>query len=92
MKHNTYFDGKVQSLGLETDRGPATVGVITRGTYTFNTSSPETMVVASGVLWAKLPGKAKSVPFRAGRRFKVPANSSFEVRAEADAAYLCYYG
>ena len=41
MKHNIYFDGKVQSLGLTTEEGNATVGVISQGTFTFSTSSEE---------------------------------------------------
>ena len=28
MKHNSYFEGKVQSLAVGTAGGPATVGVI----------------------------------------------------------------
>ena len=28
MKHNVYYDGRVQSLGLNTEEGSATVGVI----------------------------------------------------------------
>src|SRR4030042_3568814 len=55
MKHNVYFDGKVQSLALETENGSATIGVITPGRYTFSTSTEERMVVTSGVLRAKLP-------------------------------------
>lgn len=45
VSHNVYFAGKVQSLGLETERGSATVGVMKKGNYTFSTSSPEKMVI-----------------------------------------------
>ena len=34
MKHNSYFDGKVQSLAVNTSEGPATAGVIEPGKYT----------------------------------------------------------
>ena len=72
-------------------KGPATVGVITPGSYSFNTGTEETMSVLSGVLFARLPGKKGFVPYKAGRRFKVAAQSSFDVRADADVAYLCTY-
>jgi uncharacterized protein YaiE (UPF0345 family) len=50
MDHNVYFEGKVQSLTVETEQGRATVGVITPGKYTFSTSTQERMVVTSGTL------------------------------------------
>ena len=39
MKHNSYFEGKVQSLALREHDGPATIGVIEPGSYSFSTSS-----------------------------------------------------
>ena len=91
IKHNTYFDGNVQSLGLSTEKGPATVGVMKKGTYTFSTSAPETMLVVSGVLKIKQEdGSFKS--YASQEQFDVAAGSSFEVVCEADAAYICYYG
>jgi purine/pyrimidine-nucleoside phosphorylase len=90
MKHNVYFEGKVQSLGLETDSGSATIGVITPGAYSFSTSTEERMQVTSGVLKVKLPGEEwKNV--EAGKEFKVPANVSFDVEAAHDVSYICYY-
>ena len=60
MDHNVYFEGKVQSLTMETEQGRATVGVITPGKYTFSTSTQERMVVTSGILAVTLPqGRAK---------------------------------
>ncbi len=32
VKHNSYFDGKVQSLALSEPEGSATVGVLEKGT------------------------------------------------------------
>ena len=37
MKHNSYFEGKVRSLAIGTTDGPATVGVIEPGIYSFGT-------------------------------------------------------
>lgn len=90
MKHNSYFDGKVQSLALETASGAATVGVITPGTFTFSTSTEERMVIVSGTLKAKLPGRDWA-DFPQGKEFIVPAKASFDVEADKDVAYICYY-
>jgi hypothetical protein len=90
MKHNSYFDGKVQSLAVNTSEGPATAGVIEPGKYTFKTDSEEHMHVVAGTLKAKLPGAAWQT-FSKGQFFVVPAKASFDVEAAADVAYLCYY-
>ena len=90
MKHSSYFDGKVQSLGLNTPQGYATAGVIEPGKYTFKTDTEEHMHVVAGSLKAKLPG-AEWQTFSQGRFFVVPAQAAFDVEAAADVAYLCYY-
>jgi uncharacterized protein YaiE (UPF0345 family) len=91
IPHNTYFDGKVQSLGLQTENGKATVGVMKTGTYTFSASSPEKMVVLSGILKVK-QADGGFIGYNAGQEFHVAAGSSFEVTCDTDAAYICYYG
>jgi len=91
ISHNVYFDGKVQSLGLETDQGKATLGVMKKGTYEFSTSSPERMVVVSGILNVKLPDDSWNKYFEHDE-FSVEANTTFEVLCDADVAYICYYG
>jgi uncharacterized protein YaiE (UPF0345 family) len=90
MKHNVYFDGKVQSLGLNTAEGNATVGVISPGKFTFSTSSEERMIVTSGTLKVKLPGK-DWVVMKKNTEFIVPAKASFDVEADTDVSYICYY-
>ena len=90
MKHSSYFDGKVQSLGLNTPEGYATAGVIEPGKYTFKTDAEERMHVVAGTLKAKLPGAAWQT-FSPGQFFVVPAKASFDVEAAADVAYLCHY-
>ena len=90
IKHNIYFEGKVQSLGLDTDKGKATVGVMKAGTYVFSASSPEVMLVVSGILKVKEGGNYTS--YGPQEQFEVAAGSSFEVVCDADAAYICYYG
>jgi purine/pyrimidine-nucleoside phosphorylase len=90
MKHNVYFEGKVQSLSLDAEEGRATVGVITPGKYGFATATEERMVITSGKLKAKLPEKDWET-FKAGQEFIVKGQLSFEVEAEKDVSYICYY-
>lgn len=90
MKHNSYFEGKVQSLVVNTPDGPATVGVIEPGKYSFGTDCEEHMHIVTGTLKAKLPnGDWKS--YGKGQFFVVPPKVKFEVEAAADVAYLCCY-
>ena len=91
LKHNTYFEGKVQSVGFERNGLRATVGVIAPGEYHFNTGAAERMTVASGLLQAKL-ASGEWLNFPAGTYFEVGANSGFDVRAVGGpAAYLCEF-
>lgn len=91
MRHNRYFDDRVQSLGFSDGEGDATVGVIEPGEYAFGTSRRERMTVVAGTLRYRLPGQ----PWLAagpGEGFEVPAGVTFEVKTEGQAAYLCRYG
>ena len=90
MKHNSYFDGNVQSLGINTDEGYATVGVIVPGKYTFGTEKHEKMVITVGALQVRVPGQTEQT-VSAGSYFEVPAGVSFEVECTADVSYICYY-
>ncbi len=91
MKHSVYFDGNVQSLSLETKEGPATIGVMKPGKYTFSTSSQEHMKVIEGTLKAKLPGETGFKPYAKGQAFIVAPKTSFDVEAVGDVAYICFY-
>jgi hypothetical protein len=90
MDHNVYFEGKVQSLTVETEQGRATVGVITPGKYTFSTSTQERMVVTSGALSVTLPQGERRI-IGPNQEFIVEANTSFDVEASKDVSYICYY-
>jgi uncharacterized protein YaiE (UPF0345 family) len=91
LKHNTYFEGGVQSIGYERNGRRATVGVIAPGEYHFGTEAPERMTVVSGELEAKLPGESAWRAFPAGTAFEVAGKSVFDVRAKAPSAYLCEF-
>ncbi|MCX7788963.1 MAG: pyrimidine/purine nucleoside phosphorylase [Spirochaetes bacterium] len=91
MKHNQYFNGKVQSLGFNGPEGPATVGVMEPGTYTFNTQGEERISIFTGNLKIKLPGSKDWQAVEAGDSFTIPGNSSYEVDVASDTAYICFY-
>ncbi len=91
LSHNSYFGGKVQSVGFERNGRRHTAGVVDAGEFHFGTDAAERMTVVSGELWAKLPGDAAWRAFPAGTTFEVPAKSGFDVKAEAPAAYLCEF-
>jgi purine/pyrimidine-nucleoside phosphorylase len=90
MKHNTYFEGKVQSLAITEPEGPATVGAMEAGSYTFSTSSEERMAIVAGRVRVRLPDQGWN-EYAAGQGFIVPPNVSFEIVADLDSAYVCRY-
>ena len=91
LKHNSYFDGQVQSLGFERNGRRATVGVIDVGEFHFGTDAAERVTIVSGELWAKLPGEGAFRAFPAGTSFEVPSKSGFDVKATRPAAYVCEF-
>lgn len=91
LKHNSYFEGKVQSIGFERNGLRATVGVIAPGEFHFGTDKAERMTVVSGELWAKLPGESAFRAFPAGTAFEVPEKSGFDVKATEPAGYVCEF-
>lgn len=91
LKHSTYFEGKVQSLGFERHGRRSTVGVIVPGEYHFGTEGAERMTVVSGELEARLPASGQWRVYPAGTSFEVPAKSGFDVRATDPAAYCCEF-
>ena len=91
FKVNEYFDGQVTSIAYQTTTLPATVGVMAKGEYTFGTDCQEIMTVVTGELSVKLPGSDSWANFVEGQTFEVEANTSFDVKALVETAYLCKY-
>jgi purine/pyrimidine-nucleoside phosphorylase len=91
LRHNSYFDGQVQSVGFERLGRRMTVGVILPGEYHFNTDAPERMTVTSGELLVRMAGATEARWYPAGTVFEVPGNSGFDVKALNPAAYLCEF-
>ncbi len=91
LKHNSYFEGKVQSVGFERNGRSQTVGVIDIGEFHFDTNAAERMTVVSGELSVRLPGAGDWRVYPAGTVFEVAAKSGFDVRAQVPAAYVCEF-
>lgn len=91
LKHNSYFDGRVQSVGFERNGRRQTVGVIDTGDVHFGTDGAERMTIVSGELLVKLDGSSDWHLYPAGTAFEIPAKSGFDARATGPAAYLCEF-
>jgi purine/pyrimidine-nucleoside phosphorylase len=89
LKHNTYFEGNVQSLGFERLGRRMTVGVIAPGEFHFGTDAPERITVVSGEVEAKVYDGWRAYP--AGTTFEVAGKDGFDVRARHPAAYICEF-
>jgi uncharacterized protein YaiE (UPF0345 family) len=91
-KANVYFDGKcISHTVLFSDGTKKTVGVIFPSTLTFNTGAPEVMEINAGVCKVKLPGASDWRTFKAGEKFSVPGNSSFEIETVELLDYVCHF-
>lgn len=91
FKTNEYFNGKVKSIAFTSAEGPATVGVMAVGEYTFGTDSVEIMTVVSGTMDIKLPDSDEWKTFQAGESFEVEKGVKFGVRVTTETSYLCLY-
>jgi len=91
LKINTYFDGKVASVGLQTAELPATVGVMDVGEYKFDTHQHEVMTIISGQLTVQLPDNDKWQDFTAGEKFEIAASQTFKLKVPIQTAYFCTY-
>ena len=91
LANNTYFEGKVQSVGFERNGRRQTVGVIDVGSFHFGTDAPERMTVVSGELEVRIDGTETFRTYPAGTSFEVAGKSGFDVRAAQPTAYLCEF-
>jgi uncharacterized protein YaiE (UPF0345 family)/N-acetylglutamate synthase-like GNAT family acetyltransferase len=90
VSNNKYFGGQVQSLGLATAHGYATVGVITPGRYDFSAEHEEHVLILSGSVRVRLQDRNwNEVP--TDDAYIVPAGTKFQVESRTDVCYLCRY-
>ena len=90
LKHSTYFDSNVQSVGFERHGRKQTVGVLDAGEFHFDTGGAERMTVVSGMMHARMHG-GEWVGYPAGTAFEVPAKSGFDMKTSAPCAYWCEF-
>ena len=89
---NIYFDGKVTSRSVEfADGSVKTLGIMLPGEYKFNTGKPELMEIQSGQLSYCLKDETQWHDVKGGQSFKVPGNSSFELKVTQVADYICSF-
>jgi uncharacterized protein YaiE (UPF0345 family) len=91
LTHQSYFDGKVQSIGFTRNGRRATAGVIAPGEFHFGTDAAERMTIISGELAAKPDGATAWTSYPAGTAFEIAAKSGFDVRAAQPVAYICEF-
>ena len=91
-QHNSYFDGKVQSVGFARNGRKQTVGVIEPGEFHFGTDAAEEMAITDGSCEVVLDGATATASYGAGTAFEVPAKSGFTIRVkEGICQYVCSF-
>jgi uncharacterized protein YaiE (UPF0345 family) len=89
---NVYFDGGVTSRAITfLDGQVKTLGVMLPGDYEFGTQAAEDMDITSGQLDVLLPGSDAWQSITEPTVFRVPANSSFQVKVHSVTNYCCSY-
>jgi len=68
------------------------VGVVLPSSLTFNTGAPEIMECVGGSCEFKLKGSTEWQSSKAGEKFSVPGQSSFEIRVNEAYHYICHFG
>jgi len=68
------------------------VGVVLPSSLTFNTGAPEIMECVGGSCEFKLKGSTEWQSSKAGEKFSVPGQSSFEIRVTEAYHYICHFG
>ncbi len=92
-KANVFFDGKCVSHTVLLATGEKkSVGVVLPSQLTFNTASTEIMECVAGNCEYKLAGSDAWLPAGPGDKFKVGADSSFEIRVTQAYHYICHFG
>lgn len=91
-KANVYFDGKCVSHTVQFPDGTKkTVGVIFPSSLVFNTGAPEIMEINGGVCKVRLKNESEWQTYRAGERFSVPGDSSFDIETVELLDYVCHF-
>ncbi len=91
-KANIYDGGRVTSRRVVTSDGDVvTLGIMQLGSYHFATEAAEVMELLQGACRVKLAGSEEWVSYKAGQRFDVAANASFDIEVTELLDYICHY-
>jgi len=90
IKINEYLEGKVKSLGFELDGIQYTIGVMLPGEYSFDTEKEEHITVTLGGFEILPPGEDWKTA-KMGDTVVIPANSTFDLKIDKPASYICMY-
>ncbi len=91
-KANIYDGGRVTSRRVVTSDGEVvTLGIMQLGGYHFATEAAEVMELLQGACRVKLADSEEWVTYKAGQRFDVAANSSFDIEITELLDYICNY-
>lgn len=85
-----YFEGRIKSMGFELKGTPYTAGVLLPGDYTIDTEKEEHITATVGEFEVR-PPKSDWKKVTKGQTIVIPARSSFEIRLEEPASYICLY-
>lgn len=89
---NIYFDGKVTSRTiLFPDGSKKTLGILLPGEYHFNTDTPEHMSISKGEIEYRLKPADPWIKVAQGGEFELPGKSSFDIRTDGVADYVCSF-
>lgn len=89
ITHNSYFDGKVQSLGFPNGDSDATAGVFSPGVHDFGTASRRERIK---VVHGSLTHIPTGVKFDEGQTLTVEPGGKIQISCDQFTAYVCYYG
>lgn len=91
-KANVYFDGKVTSRTIITDKGEKkTLGVMLPGEYSFNAQVREKIDIGQGRCKVKAAGEKDWTQYNAGQSFIIPPGARFEIKVDELLDYVCNY-
>lgn len=90
IKVNKYFEGKVTSIGSQSNGKNFSVGIILPGEYTFPTDSEEHVTITLGKCQIKLPDVDWAM-LSQGETAIVPAKSELKFKVEETVSYICLY-
>jgi purine/pyrimidine-nucleoside phosphorylase len=90
---NVYFSGNVVSHTVLLPGGTKkTLGLIRKGSYHFDTQSPEIMEIIDGTCRVTIDGKSEVNAYGPGTSFEVAGSSGFRIEVEDGVCqYICSF-